>query len=551
MRLIASRRGLAAVALVLLTACGGSDAPTEPQRTAVALTPSASSVKPLQSLEITFPSKAGSAGATLTGRLGGKSVQLSLVDTATAAMLVPDISAGNYTLTVDFGTNLRGTVALGVSAAPTIADPRTTATNAVNVLLEQVATTVAVPLPADASAAEKAELAFLASKSAELKSALASASTEDLRVLSLFLAANPGISFAPATASSASVMNAMNRATGVDVDALVDEFMSDYTKQKITLVATIVGCAAGLPSTTFTGFGVVIIGIACGTSIALQARLLGELITRRLDRLYALASAMLVDESPESSVSLRTATSSPAMAFWHEPGVPKRYRFRAELRTINSGDRGIVGALFAVADEAQSAIDRVARYIPGWNPQVGPSPLSPQATLDVPARNVSFTAPGCTTSVSGNDILLTCPQVSRTPLNLTVTATYRNRYSAVTTTRPITVNSTWATVGDLAWSVVGTVEGKGCYLNSTMAVKGNTPVVFTGWRGTWSPSYSEGGSVNVSVDPRIYDGIRWHNRQFFDNGNGPRPFSVIYQVFYSIPALGTTGTISSNIFCNP
>ena len=57
--------------------------------------------------------------------------------------------------------------------------------------------------------------------------------------------------------------------------------------------------------------------------------------------------------------------------------------------------------------------------------------------------------------------------------------------------------------------------------------------------------------MNVSVDPRVYDGIRWHNRQFFDNGNDPRPFSVIYQVFYSIPALGTNGTINTNIFCSP
>jgi hypothetical protein len=173
------------------------------------------------------------------------------------------------------------------------------------------------------------------------------------------------------------------------------------------------------------------------------------------------------------------------------------------------------------------------------------------ATLDVPARNVSFTAPGCTTSVSGDDILLTCPQVSRTPLNLTVTATYRNRYSSVTTTRPITVNSTWATVDNLAWSVVGTVAGKGCYVTSTMAVRGNTPVVFTGWVGNWQGGYVERGSVNITVDPRVYDGIRWHNRQYFDNGNGVRPFTVHYQVFYTIPALGTFNTMDSYIYCAP
>jgi hypothetical protein len=556
-------RNLCLAAILFSTACGGSE-PTgpdieDPGRTAVQLTVLTGGLTPFGSAAIRFPSSPGAVGTSVSGTLGSTAVQLALADSVTGMLLIPDLSPGTYELVVDFGATFQGTSNLTVGAAPVIEDPRATASVPVTALAQRVDSLVSLlsEVPPDSTAITAEQIAFLQSSSQALQAQLESATDAELRQIALWVQANPGLFDATASSAVAGPM----AVTSAEVSAWVDSFMDRFTIGKIRLVATVGGCAAGM---VLTGPLAAFAAVACGLSIAAQSVELGNQITHELGRIYAIPESFFVDSSGGSEAGSRSAASGAGLtSFTVEPGVPHRVDYRATFRTVTAGDRGIMGTLFQLSDELVQVVASVAGFIPGFDP---PSFTPPQdarsQTLAASAGDVSANLPGCSVSASGDGATLTCSEVSANDVVVNGTFIYSNDFGSVPVTVPVTVGRTWASVGGISYNVNSTVgltiidgaNAMACWVTMNIPVNGNTPVLFTGWNGVWSSGWTEGGSTSFTVDPKVYTGVTWLNnvRIAHTYGDSPKPasFSVDYTVTYSVPALGTGGSVSTTMVCS-
>lgn len=549
----------------LLSGCGGGEpvgpgTPPGGGRSNVQLTVLSSSGAPFSSASVRFPSSAGAAGATLSGMLGSTAVRLALTDSVTGTFLVPAVPARTYELTVDFGASFRGTTSMTVLVAPTIADPRGEVTTPVNEFAERVDSLITrlTALPTDSTGVTSGQIAYLQGRSQALRTQLATATDAELLEIALWLRANPEL-FDDAVPPPGLGPQAVSAA---EIRSWVESFMNRFTAGKIRLVATIGGCTAGLAA---TGPLAVFAGVACGAAIAYQSVQLGNQVTHELGRIYAIPERLIVSFSGGNASGSQAVSGVSRAAFRVEPGEPKTVNFSGSFRSVTSNDRGALGALFQIADELTSVVSSVAAFIPGFDPPAFTPPSGARSqTFAVAGGDVSFSLPGCSVSPTAQGATVTCGQVSVSDLSVNGAFTYRNDYGSVVEAVGITVGRTWATVGGIGYVVNSTipqttlngVNAIACRITMTIPVSGNTPVRFTGWRGIWSPGgHTEGGSTSSIVDPKVHSGIIWtDNLPFYytyGEGNRPSSFSVAYNVTYAIPALGTSGSVSTTLTCRP
>ncbi len=558
---------LAALSLFVLSCSGGGSsgadktptAPAAPARTAVTLTASSSVVQPLQQTAVTFPSSPAASGVTITGTLGTLPVQIAMTDSLNGSYIVPDLAAGSAVLTVDYGTLLRGTATLSVSAPAVIADPKSAVNAALAFTLTTTDSMVAKirATPDTVQGLTLADATYLATKAAELRANLAAASPADLKVLAQFLAANPSIfpSSETVVADATLAQTAPASTSFAEISARVDNFIRTYTARKIKLVYSIGSCIAVLAATSWTGLvaGAVVVG--CGVTIGLQSSALVTLMQGELANTYADPESVNITEVPSSSADTPLASdgarpvSTPFTNVSVEPGQTTTLYTKGTLRTFNSGDRGIIGPLFSAVDEAATAIGSITQYLPGWaRPNLTVPSLSRRAVFALDASDFTANVPGCSATPSGNAFSVLCTTVSPTDVVNTATFTYRNSYASVSGSIPFTIKRTWAAVGAPQVSNVGSVTN-GCRFNMVIPVSGNTPVTFTSWSGNWSNGHAEGGASGAVVDPRKFSGITWWSNQPVTSNTSEKSFTVGYIVTYSVAALGQTGSTSTTVSC--
>ncbi|MEA3247659.1 MAG: hypothetical protein U9Q74_16025 [Gemmatimonadota bacterium] len=568
----------------------GGNSPTGPsnQPTPVSLTMGAASAQPLQAVTVTFPSRAGAAGATLTGTFAQKSVNILLADSVSGSFLVPSVSAGSYSLTVDFGNKLRGTATLTVTAPPPIADAKATVTTAVTTSTAKLDSIVAQArsAPAGSTPLSAADADFLAAKSTALKTALASATQADLDEFARFLAANPGV--LPANTSAAAVLAPADvlpfgNPAAISISELsqqVDAFIAAYSAKKTQVVLTIAGCVVGVTATGWTGIVAALVGSGCAVSIGWQAANIADLMKQQIGSLYAIpakfefiesaaiaASPVRVAAGGASRASSIGGASAPSFLYM-QPGVSTHFGVQMHFRSFTSSDRGVLGGLFAAADEVAAKVRSVAQYIPGYNPpDFLPPASSREIVSSVPGSDLTVTVSGCTVAPASDGVNITCPQVSSADVPVQVSVSYSSRFGSNSASFAATVARTWAAVGTPQLTYHGTFREyanpsdpnsytrRGCYYSVVLPVSGNTPVKFGAWTAQWLPprTHTESGvSSSAPVDPRVYDGIVWLDRQLFWDAfphDQDYAFQVKETVNWTIPATGQTGTTEFTLDC--